>query len=98
MTFYQQGDCLIKSCELPTGLKKVASKALVASQVSGHTHRVVGPAEVLKDGNVLYIRSKKPFQVQHEEHKALKVPAGTYRVDAVREYDHFAEEARAVAD
>lgn len=36
--------------------------------------------------------------VVHEEHYPVEVPPGDYQVGRVREYDHFAEEARRVID
>jgi hypothetical protein len=44
------------------------------------------------------MRAPTGTEVVHEEHRAFSVPPGTYRIGAVREYDHFAEEARSVLD
>lgn len=41
---------------------------------------------------------KTPVTLLHEEHNPVSIPPGEYRIGIVREYDHFAEEARAVAD
>jgi hypothetical protein len=41
---------------------------------------------------------KNPHELTHQEHGNIVLEPGTYRVDRVREYDHFAEEARRVAD
>lgn len=40
----------------------------------------------------------EPIEVSHEEHKTISVPPGKYRIEIVREYDHFLEEARKVVD
>lgn len=95
----QQGDVAIKRTELiPQGkLEAVKSGVLVNSAVTQHTHRAVG-ANVVKVGSNLFIVAKKKFKVVHEEHKTIEIPAGTYLVDGIKEYDHFAEEARRVAD
>lgn len=101
MWWAQQGDVAIKPCEgFPSGKKVVvASGALVESAVTQHTHRVTGKrAKVFKIGQDTFIEATHPFRVVHEEHKALEIPAGKYRIHAILEYDHFAEEARAVAD
>ena len=36
--------------------------------------------------------------VTHEEHNAITIKKGDYEIGIVQEYDHFAEEARNVAD
>lgn len=100
MYFAQQGDCLIKETKLPSeGLTPIDDKILVKSAVSNHTHRVVGElVSLFKKDEKIYIDAKSDFDVVHEEHKTLKIPAGQYFVDIVKEYDHFTEEARNVAD
>lgn len=37
-------------------------------------------------------------RLTHQEHGTIPLPAGEYAADRVREYDHYAEEARRVAD
>jgi hypothetical protein len=54
--------------------------------------------EVLKKGNVLYLRVKEPVMLQHEEHDKVEVPPGDFLVDIVKEYNHFDEESKRVAD
>lgn len=98
MYFAQQGDCLIKETKIPVEAQKILTQVLIESQVTHHAHRVTGKAEVLKQGETLYIRAVDPFDVVHEEHKTLTIPAGEYFIDHVQEYDHLTEEARAVAD
>jgi hypothetical protein len=46
----------------------------------------------------MFVASEKPFTIVHEEHKPVTIPAGKYKVKRVQEYDHFAEEAKNVAD
>jgi hypothetical protein len=46
----------------------------------------------------LRVLGDKPAEVSHEEHKTIAIPPGEYRIGIVQEYDHFAEEARAVQD
>ena len=50
------------------------------------------------DNGTLWIDAKEAFSVTHEEHKPVAVPCGTYEVRIAKEYDHFSEEARSVAD
>lgn len=99
MKLYQQGDVLLKTTDsIPNEAKKTALKTLKQSDVTGHGHRIVGAALILKQGNTFYVKSTRAFDLKHEEHKTLKIPAGTYIFDEVKEYDHLTEEARAVAD
>lgn len=44
------------------------------------------------------ITNKNGAVLRHEEHNAQTIPPGEYVVRGVREYDHFAEEARRVID
>ena len=39
-----------------------------------------------------------PATIKHEEHAALTIPEGHYKVNIVREYDHMAGRARFVVD
>ena len=99
---YQQGDVLIeKAREIPAGVKKKGDFVLVEGEVTGHAHRVMPQGDLItvyeKDGQ-LFVKAKKSFCVTHEEHKTIEVPDGTYRIRKVKEYDHFAEEAREVRD
>lgn len=102
MTFHQQGDCLLKPNAIPKKAKDTGSLSLIRSQVTQNEHAVTLPAKVLKDGETLYVFSETDFELTHsdpkEGHLTLKIPAGSYLVDQPLEYDHFAEEARAVAD
>lgn len=98
MKYWQQGDCKIQEAKHPEGLEKVSSPILVESAVTNHTHAIHGAAQVFTDGKTKYIDAAEPFELRHPEHHPLTIPAGQYRVDTIREFDHFLEEARAVAD
>lgn len=98
MKLYQQGDCLLKTGPIPKEALIIQDTKLIRSQVTGHAHQVKGNAQVLKDGERLFVRAAQPFELVHEEHKTLVIPEGEYFLDHVQEYDHLAEEARAVAD
>ena len=50
------------------------------------------------DDGIVFLSSAKPFVCRHEEHNEVTLPAGKYRIGIVREYDHFAEMERRVAD
>lgn len=105
-TLYQQGDILVvKVDELPDGTtEKLDHGVLAEGEMTGHAHRLdadlvaQGIVQLLKINGELYMRALKEVQVTHEEHNPVTIPPGDYKVEGVREYDHFAEEARRVAD
>ena len=96
--WYQQGDVAIKPAKLSKSLKETGSLVLIESAVTNNTHSVYGAVRVLSDGKIKFLDAAEPFELRHQEHKTLTIPEGTYRVDAILEYDHWAEESRAVAD
>ena len=96
---YQQGDVLFKSVEQSRGKPCKKHPVVVAEgEATGHSHKILDDVRALVDGETMFIESDKPFTVVHEEHGAITIPAGIYEVDRVKEYDHFAEEARRVMD
>jgi len=107
MALYQQGDVLIQTVEtIPKNAQKLAPdqhrNTLAEGEVTGHAHRVAGVVDMFRrDGapaGEVFMSAPKRITIQHEEHKALTLKAGMYRASRVREYDHFAEEARIVTD
>lgn len=105
MEFLQQGDVLIKKCNVvPDGAKKVyptqRGYVLAEGEATGHAHRIeeIAGIEFLENDGKFYIVNKKDAVLGHEEHKKITIPAGCWEVSKVREYDHFAEEAREVKD
>ena len=102
----QQGDVLVRQvAELPLGLTTIPISArggfvLAEGEATGHAHLLEADGvEMFADAQgTLWIKSIKPAQLTHEEHHAQTIAPGLYRVDRVREYDAFAEEARRVAD
>ena len=105
MKYLQQGDVLIKSCgSVPDGAKKVSATSrgyvLAEGEATGHAHRIedIAGIEFMEKDGKLYIVNMKPAKLGHEEHKMVTIPAGCWEVSKVREYDHWAEEAREVRD
>lgn len=99
--YFQQGDCLIKPiAEIPIEAQEVKERVLVEGEHTGHAHRVArnAAAAVLIAGAMRYLRVDADTPIEHEEHKTIILPPGTYRIDQVQEYDHFKEEVRAVMD
>lgn len=100
---YQQGDILIKSTDnIPEQAEPMARRergfVLAEGEATGHAHVIRDDVAVLEWENGMFVESAKPFTVYHEEHNPITVPAGKWWIDRVREYDHFAREARAVLD
>ena len=98
--WYQQGDVTIKPvAAIPHGASAQGGRVLAEGEATGHKH-LAEAADVtlfVHDG-ALYMRAPSGTRVVHEEHRALDIPPGDYLVGKVREYDHFAEEARPVYD
>lgn len=96
---YQQGDVLIKAVKEVKG-KKLDHLILAQGEATGHCHEIKkGNAELYEEGGVLYLKvMDDEVKIQHQEHKEISIPKGDYFVRRVREYDHFAEEARNVRD
>ena len=101
---YQQGDVLFYSVRrIPRGAvrKSIEDRTIILAQgeATGHAHTLVDEdVEVYTAASGNYIKSREGFTVRHEEHQALAVPAGRWRLGRVREYDHFEEESRPVRD
>lgn len=103
MKYFQQGDVIITQVkEIPNGLKEIQNGGVLAEgEVTGHAHRVrMGDVKLFEgpDGAVGFMDAPQRIVLEHEEHKPIELPSGHYQINIVQEYDHFAEEARQVAD
>lgn len=97
----QQGDVLIRGVSaIPREAKRKDGRAVLAySEVTGHCHEAIGEGvEVFEQDGALYLSAPDGATVQHEEHKPVTLQPGNYQIGIVQEYDHFAEEAKRVAD
>lgn len=96
----QQGDVLIESVEcIPAGGVKLPHARLAEGEATGHAHVAEAEdVELFEVNGVLYLSAPHGTKVAHEEHAVVTVPTGKWKVGKVLEYDHFAEEARWVAD
>lgn len=99
---FQQGDCLLHRVEgIPAGARKNAGRVLAHGEVTGHAHRLTEASDGLLveiDGQLYLSVGAGGATIRHEEHHEIFIPEGEYRVGRVQEFDHFAEEARAVRD
>lgn len=106
---YRQGDVLlILVAALPKGAKDVTPSdriVLAHGEVTGHAHAVyepltktlpTGKARMWDAGAERYLQVVETTVLKHEEHAAVPLPAGIYRVVQQREYSPGA--IRNVAD
>lgn len=96
--FYQQGDVILKVVSGCKG-KKLNHLTLAEGEATGHHHTITkGDAELYEDNGTLYLKANEEVELTHQEHNAITLPKGDYKIGIVKEYDHFAEEARRVQD
>lgn len=107
--FYQQGDVKLhkegsvldgRSVSFPKDAKKLASLTLAQGTKTGHHHSITkGKATLYDKDGILYLSVEdKQATLNHQEHKPIAIKKGNYEINIVKEYDHFVEEARNVAD
>lgn len=96
----QQGDVLIERCDaIPGDAVALDHRTLAEGEATGHYHEAQAGATLLEvSPSERYLHVDRKTTVTHQEHHTVTVPPGDYRVRRVREYDHFLEEAREVAD
>ena len=95
----QQGDVLVTKVKEVRG-KKLKHLVLAEGEATGHCHEITsGEAELYEHEGTLFLSVKSEKAVlTHEEHHAVEIPKGDYKIGIVREYDHLLEETRRVAD
>ena len=81
------------------GYKKLPHRVLAEGEATGHSHTADSSATLWgSDSGSLVLEVPIETTVTHEEHKPVVLPNGEYDVVRVKEFDHFAEEARQVQD
>jgi hypothetical protein len=105
---YRQGDILLVPAErLPANARPLSRDArgrlvLALGEATGHAHAVAAPdADLLADPDARderFLRIVTDAQLTHEEHAAIPLPAGLYRVVRQREYASGWAGEREVAD
>ncbi|MEN6535461.1 MAG: DUF6745 domain-containing protein [Bryobacteraceae bacterium] len=70
-------------------LKILPGNSLVSGSATGHSHSLVGVANVyqLGDGTRLVERVSESLAIDHEEHKLTQLPGAWYRQSIARQYD-----------
>lgn len=89
-TLYRHGDVLIRRISnLPAGAQPNSGATLARGEVTGHSHRIreANAVQLWNSGDTLFLEVKAPSATLiHEEHKAIELPQGLYRVWKQREY------------
>ena len=104
MKLYQQGDVLMHQiATLPAKAQKKATTGriiLAAGEMTNHHHAVIEEEGVTLYtlDEILYLVADHEVSVTHEEHGVVTIPAGTYQIGIVQEYDYMAHEKRTVRD
>ncbi|WP_371573916.1 hypothetical protein [Streptomyces sp. NBC_01314] len=107
---YRQGDVLIaplaESAVPGSALDAVSEPrdgrgrlVLALGEVTGHAHAVVGPGRLVREVSVfgpMLLHVPEGARVVHEEHAAISLPKGWYRV--VRQREYVPGSVRIVAD
>ncbi|MEH2440017.1 hypothetical protein [Nostoc sp.] len=87
---YRHGDVLIGHiASLPVGAKKSVGATLAHGEITGHSHRIQqsDAVQLWVHGSELFLEVKEPSATLiHEEHRAIELPQGLYRVWKQREY------------
>ena len=102
---HQQGDTLFFVIDsVPAGERKaiplMGGQIVVAHGESGHMHAIadIEGADFFEVNGKQYLVAKRKVTLGQEEHKPHTIMPGTYEFRKVRDYNHFDEEAREVAD
>ncbi len=87
---YRHGDVLIaKVAAVPAGAQKRDGTTLAYGEVTGHSHRIhqTNDAQLWASGGETFLEiTGNSATLIHEEHKAIELPKGIYRVWKQREY------------
>jgi hypothetical protein len=96
-----------RQADINQNMKKVEVPELILAEgeTTGHAHRVKGKITkfVPKDSragrsDTIIFELTEDAVLSHEEHKTFTLPAGTYYIEQVKEFDHFTGSSRAVRD
>ncbi|MEH2251215.1 hypothetical protein [Nostoc sp.] len=87
---YRHGDVLIKRiASLPVAAQRRVGATLAHGEITGHSHRIQQPnaVQLWVHGSDLFLEVKEPSAtLVHEEHRAIELPQGLYRIWRQREY------------
>ena len=96
--FWQQGDVLLFAVsDIPKG--KTLKTKVVRQGETHHSHVATGDAVITEHEGTLYLSvGDKGTTITHEEHKAITLPEGKYRIGYVQEFDYDKQEKQNVRD
>ncbi|MHC5723585.1 MAG: hypothetical protein ACYTXY_05395 [Nostoc sp.] len=87
---YRHGDVLIRRiASLPVRVQRRVGATLAHGEITGHSHRIEqsNAVQLWVHGNDLFLEVKEASAtLVHEEHRAIELPQGLYRVWKQREY------------
>lgn len=104
---YRQGDVLIVPiaedavppavrAETGGGRDGRGRMVLALGEVTGHAHAILAPGRLIPDGSNAWLHLPEGGRLAHEEHAAISLPAGWFRV--VRQREYIPGAIRVVAD
>jgi hypothetical protein len=78
---------------------------LARGEATGHSHVIKGKIvkfvpkqQPRSTTETIVFELTEPAVLQHEEHNTITLPAGTYYIEQVREFDHFSGHSNYVRD
>ena len=86
---YRHGDVILRRVDsIPEKAQTKEGLTLALGEVTGHSHRITeGQAALFGFNEKTYLRVQSEIAcLTHEEHKALKLPAGDYEILIQEEY------------
>lgn len=93
MNQLRQGDVLLlRVARRPAGVRKVVREdgrvVLAHGEATGHAHTIASPEAELYEagGGDRYLEVREPVSLRHQEHEAIGLAPGVYRVRLQREY------------
>jgi hypothetical protein len=97
---WRHGDVFIQACTaIPASATRLPHLILAKGELTGHAHRIAEreAAELFRHEDTLYLQvTGERATITHEEHSAIALKKGTYRVWIQREYSP--QEIRRVLD
>lgn len=101
MKQYQQGDVLFTKVQKVNGQVRQRGGRIVLAEgeATNHFHVVEDDdATLIAEGERMLLSLGKAATITHEEHKPIELPAGTYEVGRVKEWDYLEQMERTVVD
>ena len=91
MKMQRQGDVLMVPAQLPDGAKQIETSGdviLAYGEVTGHAHRIreSGKVRMWSAGAERFLQVMEAVALTHEEHTALTIPPGVYKLPQQVEY------------